>query len=96
MKTSEIKSGIRSPEGAYNVLEVARTCLQDDPATAVVVAQMVHQRLDMFATDDLVRLVATPSSHPENKRDGLYSTLAHQSPQQREELTDILFQQYRL
>ncbi len=33
---SDIKPGIRSPEGAYNVLEVARACLQDDPTTAVV------------------------------------------------------------
>jgi len=95
VKTSEIKTGIRSPEGAYNVLEVAKACLQDDPATAVVVAQMVQQRLNMFATADLVRLVATPNSNPEGKPYGLYTTLAKQSPQQREELTDILFKTYR-
>jgi len=95
VKTSEIKTGSRSPEGAYNVLGVARACLQDDPSTAVAVALMVDQRLDKFATADLIRLVATPNSHPEGKPYGLYTTLEQQSPRQREELTDLLFKEYR-
>lgn len=95
VSTSEIKTGLRSPEGAYNVLEVARACLQDDPTTAVVVAQMIQQRFGQFATADLVKLVATPNSSPEGKPYGLYTALDYQSPQQREGLTDILFDTFR-
>ena len=95
VKTSEIKPGIRSPEGAYNVFEVAKACLQDDPATAVVVAQMIRDRFQRFATDDLIKLVATPNSNRDGKPFGLYTTLEQQSPQQREELVDILFKEYR-
>ena len=95
VKTSEIKIGIRSPEGAHNVFEVAKACLQEDPATAVVVAQMIQQRFKLFATGSLIQLVATPNSNPEGKPYGLYTTLERQSPQQREALTDILFNAYR-
>lgn len=95
VSTSEIKTGLRSPEGAYNVLEVARACLQDDPTTAVVVAQMIQQRFGQFATADLVKLVATPNSSPEGKPYGLYTAIDYQSPQQREGLTDILFDTFR-
>jgi hypothetical protein len=95
VKKSEIKTGIRSPEGAHNVFEVAKACLQEDPATAVVVAQMIQQRFKLFAASSLIQLVATPNSNPEGKPYGLYTTLKQQSPQQREELTDILFNVYR-
>ena len=95
MSTSEIKPGIRSPEGAYNVFEVARACLQDDPTTAVVVAQMIQQRFDQFATGSLIQLVATPNSNRDGKPYGLYTTIDQQPPRQREQLTDILFETYR-
>jgi hypothetical protein len=93
--TSEIKPGLRSPEGAYNVFEVAKACLQEDPATALVVAQLIQQRFKLFTTDSLVNLVATPNSNPEGKPYGLYTTLEPLSPQPREALTDILFNVYR-
>ena len=95
VRTSEIKTGIRSPEGAYNVFEVAKACLQDDPTTAVAVAQMIQQRFNQFATGSLIQLVATPNSNRDGRPYGLYTTLDQQSPQQREELTDILFNAYR-
>jgi len=95
VKTSEIKTGIRSPEGAHNVLEVAKVCLQDDPSTAIAVATMIQQRFNVLATGDLVKLVATPNSNREGKPYGLYTTLEQQTPQQREELTDLLFKVYR-
>ena len=95
VKMSEIKPGIRSPEGAYNVFEVAKACLRDDPATAVVVAQMIRDRFKSFATDSLIQLVATPNSNRDGQPYGLYTTLEQQSPQQREELVDILFKEYR-
>jgi len=95
VSTSEIKPGIRSPEGAYNVFETAKACLQDDPATAVAVALMIQQRFDQFGTDSLIQLVATPNSNREGRPYGLYTAIDQQSPQQREELTDILFNAYR-
>ncbi len=95
VKTSEIKTGIRSPEGAHNVFEVAKACLQDDPATAVVVAQMIQERFKRFATRSLIQLVAAPNSNPEGKPYGLYTALEQQSPAQREVLTDLLFNTYR-
>jgi len=95
VSTSEIKTGIRSPEGAYNVFEVAKACLQDDPTTAVAVAQMIQQRFNQFATGSLIQLVATPNSNREGRPYGLYTTIDQQSPQQREELTGILFDAYR-
>jgi hypothetical protein len=95
VSASEIKAGIRSPEGAYNVFETARACLQDDPATAVAVALMIQQRFDQFGTGSLIQLVATPNSNREGRPYGLFVSIDQQSPQQREELTDILFNAYR-
>ena len=95
VKTSEIKKGLRSPEGAHNVFEVAKACLQEDPATAVVVAQMIQQRFKLLATSSLVQFVATPNSNRDGKPFGLYTTLEQLSDRQREELTDILFNAYR-
>ena len=95
VKTSEIKTGIRSPEGAYNVAQAANVCLQNDPANAVGVAQIIQQRFDLFATADLIKFVGTPSSNPGGRPYGLYTTLEQQSPRQRKELVDILFNVYR-
>lgn len=95
VETSEIKPGLRSPEGAYNVAQVANVCLRNDPATAVALAQMFQQRFDLFATGDLVRFVGAPHSDPEGRPYGLYTTLEKLAAQPREELTDILFTVYR-
>ena len=95
VKTSEIKPGLRSPEGAHNVFEVAKACLQEDPATAVVVAQTIQQRFKLFATNSLVQFVGAPNSNRDGRPFGLYTTLAQQSPRQREALTDLLFKVYR-
>ena len=95
VEASEIKTGLRSPEGAYNVIQAVRACLQNDPTTAVFVAQAMQGRFSALATGDLVTLVASPNANPEGSPYGLYTTLEKQSPQQREELTDILFKAYR-
>ena len=92
---SEIKSGPRSPEGAFNVIQAVKACLQNEPTTAVAVAQAMQERFSEFGTGDLVTLVAAPNANPEGRPYGLYTTLEKQSPQQREELTDILFKVYR-
>jgi hypothetical protein len=95
VRKSEIQSGPRSAEGAYNVTSAANACLQGDPATAVAIARIIQQRFDMFTTDDLVKLVATPNSNREGKPFGLYTTLEKQTSSQRGLLTDILFNEYR-
>jgi hypothetical protein len=92
---SEIKSGPRSSEGAYNVLQAAKVCLECDAASAVAVARMVQERMGEFGTADLVNLVAAPNANPENRPYGLYTTLEKLPADQREELTLILFDVYR-
>jgi hypothetical protein len=93
--SSEIKSGPRSPEGAFNVIQAARACLQTEPASAVAVARMVQQRMDDFGTGDLINLVAAPNVNPEGRPYGFFTTLEKLPAAQREELTDILFKVYR-
>ena len=93
--TSEIKSGTRSPEGAYNVFETAKACLQFEPVSAVTVARMIEERMNEFGSGDLVKLVAAPNANPEGRPYGLFTTLDKLPAAQREELTGILFTVYR-
>ncbi|MCH7225477.1 DUF6288 domain-containing protein [Haloferula sp. A504] len=93
--TSEIKSGPRSSEGAFNVFQAAKMCLQTDPSSAVAVARLVEDRMSDFGTGDLVQLVAAPNANPEGRPYGLFSTLEKLPTDQREELTGILFDVYR-
>jgi hypothetical protein len=95
VEPSEIKPGLRAPEGAYNVIQAVKACIQNDPATAVFVAQAMQARFSALATKDLVALVGAPSANPENPPYGLYTTLPKQPADQREALTDILFKAYR-
>jgi len=92
---SEIKPGLRAPEGAYNVMEALRACLQNDPTTAVALAQGVQARFQAFTTRDLVALVAAPSAFPEGRPNGLCTALPKLPPEQRQELSNILFNDYR-
>lgn len=92
---SEIKSGQRSPEGAFNVFQAAKACLQCEPSSAIAVARMIQERMDEFGTGDLVNLLATPNANPEGRPYGLFTTLEKLPPTQREELTGILFKVYR-
>jgi hypothetical protein len=93
--TSEIKSGPRSSEGAFNVFQAAKACLQTNPASAVTVALLVKGRMGDFGTGDLVNLVAAPNANPEGRPYGLCSTLGTLDPKSREELTDLLYKVYR-
>jgi hypothetical protein len=92
---SEIKDGPRSSEGAYNVIQVVKACLQSDPATAVAVAQVVQARFRELGTSDLVALVAAPGANPEGRPYGFFTTLEMLPPQARAELTDLLSGVYR-
>jgi hypothetical protein len=93
--TSEIKAGSRSPEGAFNVIQAVKACLQSEPTSAVAVALALQARFSEFDTGDLVSLVAAPNANPENRPQGLFTTLDQLPPEQREELTGILFRIYR-
>ncbi|MHC4251789.1 MAG: HEAT repeat domain-containing protein, partial [Planctomycetota bacterium] len=95
VRVSEIKSGVRSPEGAHNVAVAANVCLESSPETAVKIAMSMRERFDLLGTKQLISLVATPNSSPEAKRNGLYATLKKQTPERRETLTDILYSDYR-
>lgn len=92
---SEILAGQRSGEGAYNVAEAAAACLKHDPSTAVALADIIRKRFDDLGNGDLIRLLATPNANRENPPYGLHTALAKQTPAQKNELTDILYRDYR-
>lgn len=93
---SEIKSGERASEGAYNVFQTVMTCLQSDPGNAVAFARVAAERIGDFSTDDLVDLLAAPQARPERlAMQGLFTSLEKLPPDRRAELTDILFTAYR-
>ena len=94
-KVSEIRTGERSGEGAHNVAMAANVCLVQAPETAVQIAKMMQLRFSVLETGQLIRLVATPNSNREGKPYGLYTTLEKLSPEERTELTGILFNDYR-
>ena len=93
--TTEIKSGARSGEGAYNVMEAVKLCLQTDPTLAAPLAIAVKPRFVDFSTDDLVNLVGAPSAHPSGNPFGLYTVLEKLEPKQRGDLQKVLLQTYR-
>jgi hypothetical protein len=92
---SKIIPGIRSAEGAYNAIGAANVCLVQAPETSVQVAKIMQSRFDVLGTEQIIQLAATPNSNREGRPYGLYTTLEKLSPDQRTELTDILFNGYR-
>ena len=95
VSATEIKSGVRSGEGAYNVMEAVKLCLQTDPTLAASLAMAVKPRFADFSTDDLVNLVGAPSAHPSGSPFGLYTVLEKLEPKQRGDLQKALLQTYR-
>lgn len=92
---TEIKSGVRSGEGAHNVMEAVKLCLRTDPILAAPLAMAVQPRFADFSTDDLVNLVGAPSAHPGGTPFGLYTVLEKLEPKQRGVLQKVLLQTYR-
>jgi hypothetical protein len=92
---SEIKSGPRAPEGAFNVLQAVKVCLESDPTSAIAVAGLVRERMNDFSTADLVALVASPNANPEGRPYGLLTTLDKLPTERQHELKGILFDIYR-
>jgi hypothetical protein len=93
--TSEIKSGDRAPEGAHNVMETLKICLQNDPTLAVGLANALQARFSDLKTGDIVGIVAAPSANPAEQPFGFFSLLEKLDSKQRKELEDILYTVYR-
>jgi Family of unknown function (DUF6288) len=92
---TEIKSGPRSGEGAYNVMETVKLCIQSSPASAAALAVALKPRFGDFGTSDLVGLVGAPGAHPGGDPFGFYTMLQKLDPQRQLELKKILFNTYR-
>ena len=93
--TSKIKRGDRSPEGAHNVIETVKICLQNDPTLAVALATALQLRFSDLKTGDLVGIVAAPGANPAGQPFGFFALLEKLDSKQRKELEDILFTVYR-
>jgi hypothetical protein len=92
---SEIKSGARSGEGAYNVIETVKVCIQSDPTLAAALAMALQPRFSDFGTTDLVGLVGAPGANPGGEPFGFYTMLEKLEPKQREQLKGTLYKTYR-
>jgi Family of unknown function (DUF6288) len=92
---SEIKSGERSGEGSYNVMETVKVCLQSDPTLAVSLATALQLRFRDLGTGDIVGIVAAPGANPGGESFGFFTMLEKLDSKQRKELEDILFTVYR-
>lgn len=92
---TEIKSGVRSAEGGYNVIETVKLCVQHDPTLAVALAMALKPRFSDLKTGDLVGIVAAPGANPAGETFGFFTLLEKLDSKQRKELTDILYTVYR-
>ena len=84
-----------SAEGAYNAKVTITTYLRRAPQTGLQTAQMMRKRLPDMGAADIVQLIGSPNSNPEGRPFGLYSTLSVLKPDERQELIDILYNNYR-
>ncbi len=95
VSTSEIKSDHRSQEGAYNVVQAMKFCMESDPSTALDLAQALKPRLGSIGNGDLMNIVGSPSRNPGGERASLYSAMNKLNPNQREKLKGLLYDTYR-
>ncbi len=84
-----------SAEGAYNTKATIQTYLKKAPETGLKTAQMMRRRLAAMGPMDIVSLIGSPNSNREGSSFGLYSTLEVLKPEQRKQLVDILYNDYR-
>jgi len=92
---STVIPGDRAGEGAYNVVSAANVCLKQAAETTIPIAKTMKTRFALLQTAQLVGLVGSPNSNREGAPYGLYTTLKNLPPDQQQELTDILFNDYR-
>jgi hypothetical protein len=95
VSTSEIKSGARSAEGAFNVMQAIKFCLENDMTSAAGLAQILKPRLASISSTDLITLMGAPSANPGGEPFGLMTPLKKLEPKQRKELASILYNTYR-
>jgi hypothetical protein len=84
-----------SAEGAYNAKMTIETYLRKAPQTGLQTARMMRTRLPDMGAADIIDLIGSPNSNREGRPYGLYSTLDVLKPEQRQELIDILYNDYR-
>jgi hypothetical protein len=95
VKTSEIKSGERSAEGAHNLMETIKLCLQNTPTIAPELANALQLRFRDLSTGDLAGIVAAPGAKTAEQPFGFFALLEKLDSKQRGELKDILYTVYR-
>jgi hypothetical protein len=96
VEKSEVKNGIRSGEGAHNVYQAAKLCIDSDPSIVLSVAELIDDRFDDLGVKDIINLLATPNALPENKPKGLYSAIESQNPTNRKKLINLLHGPFRV
>ncbi len=89
-------SFVTSAEGSYNAKVTAESYLQKAPEKGLQTAEMLRTRIALFSTRDIVALIGSPNSDPEEKPLGLYTTLDKLDAEQREKLASLLYTDYRL
>ncbi len=92
---SEIKTGARSREGAYNVIDTVKVCLESSPESAAALAMALQPRFASFDTSDMIRILAAPGAYPAGQPTGVFSILKKLKPKQQDELKSILYNTYR-
>lgn len=92
---SEVKTGERSGEGSFNVESAAKACLKQAPEATISIAKAMRLRFPLLNTGQIISLAASPHSIREGHPFGLYTMLGDLLPDQRQELTDILTNDYR-
>ena len=93
--TGEIKPGDHAPEGAHNIIETLKVCLQNDPTLAPALATALQARFNQLKTSDLVGILASPGANPAGQPFGFFSVREKLDSTQRKELEDILYTVYR-
>jgi hypothetical protein len=77
------------------VVQSLDAALQLAPETAVEVAQVIRSRFDVLGTREILNIVATPNSNPEQTRQGLYTAREKLAPEGNKELTALLYDDFR-
>jgi hypothetical protein len=87
----------RSSEGAYDVIQSAVACSQYAPEAAAEIAEaLVHGgRLKGMETENLISLLRVADGHVSDRFVGLYPALKTQSSKQKEQLVNVLYNDFR-
>ena len=93
--TGDIISGDRAPEGAHNIIQTLKVCLQNDPTLAPALATALQARFSQLKTGDIAGILASPGANPGGQPFGFFAVLDKLDPKQRKELEDILYTVYR-